>query len=320
LALKPRVFISDINDPFLNAAIEKYLFVNLKREEPILFLWKNTPSVFIGRHQNPWMECNMPFLKRRNIPFLRRESGGGTVYHDLGNLNFSFMAFDTFYNKETNFNLILQTLRSFDINAAVSKRNDIQYNGRKFSGSAFRFEKEKSLHHGTLLVDTNITNLLNALKVSPLGINSKGTASVTSRVINLIDVNKKLKVRNIATLLSENFFRYWDVPGVVKQFDHHNINFKKFCDQYLNMLKGWDWQYGKTPFFSIYLKEQCIKLDVKHGKIHFIQGSTADGAEVLNSILCGCPFSEKEFSIRCRDIQNNCIDLIKHKLDLEFWR
>lgn len=283
-------------------------------------MWQNTPSVFIGRHQNPWMECNLPFLNRLNIPFIRRESGGGTVYHDLGNLNFSFMAFNDVYNKIKNFELILQSLRVLDIDAAVSKRNDIHYRGRKFSGSAFRFEKEKSLHHGTLLVNADLNNLVNSLKVSPLGINSKGTASVISKVINLSEVNDKLRIKDIENVLSNLYLKSWDMPGGIIQFDD-DIEFDNFFNHYLGVISGWEWKYGKTPFFTINLKGQSIKLDVKYGKILSIKAEIIeDGAADLTSILSGCPFTEKEISIRCNGAKNLALEQIRHELEKEYWR
>ncbi len=194
----PHIYISQCHDPYLNPTFENWLFQNKAQEHPILFLWQNKPSIIIGRAQNPWLECDLTELEKDSIDVIRRQSGGGTVYHDLGNLNYTFICPNTHYDKQKNLQTVIDALAQLDIKAQVSPRNDIivkdkSGENKKVSGCAFRETKHKSFHHGTLLINTDTSNLIRYLHhKQDQGIDAKGVASVRSKVINLSELNQTL--------------------------------------------------------------------------------------------------------------------------------
>jgi lipoate-protein ligase A len=190
-----QVYISPSTDPYFNLALEDYLFRSVLNTQPILYLWQNANSIVIGRAQNPWTECDLDKMAQDDVKLVRRQSGGGAVYHDLGNLNFTFLNpknspnSNLNYNKQTNLQIIINALEQFDISAKFSGRNDILVypeisdpNGKKISGSAFRETKDKAFHHGTLLVNADLEKLGAYLTPPDKKLKSKGVKSVRSRV------------------------------------------------------------------------------------------------------------------------------------------
>lgn len=196
--------------PFYNFALEKHLITNPKFNDDYFFFYIHKPSVIIGKHQNAYEELNLKFISDNNIYVARRLSGGGCVYHDEGNLNFSFIT-----RREKNQNIdftryteyIINALKAYGVNAQLQGRNDLCVNGKKFSGNAQYLSEGKVLHHGTLMVDVNIENMLNALNVSNIKIESKAIKSVRSRVINLAEVlPDKIDINNLKnSIISEIF-------------------------------------------------------------------------------------------------------------------
>ena len=178
------LLISDSNDPSLNLALEEYL---LGKGINCIYLWCNEPTIVIGRNQNPYRECNLPKLEEDHVHLERRRSGGGAVYHDLGNLNFTIISHKTADAVERNFAFVAEVLGHFGIDARVSGRNDLEVDGLKISGSAFFEDGEVFCHHGTLLVDVDMTRLSEYLIPSKLKLESKGIDSVRARVANLSD-------------------------------------------------------------------------------------------------------------------------------------
>lgn len=175
------------NDPTYNLAFEEYAFKHIDTDEPILLLWQNGPSVIIGRYQNTIEEINYEYIREKGIHVVRRNTGGGAVYHDLGNLNYSFIIpgveskvdFGTFTVP------VVKALRSQGIDAEQTGRNDILADGKKFSGNAQQFSGGKLLHHGTLMFDVQMDAVSSALRVKAGKFRSKATKSVRSRVTNL---------------------------------------------------------------------------------------------------------------------------------------
>ena len=181
-------------DPYHNLALEKALFASRSGDSMILYLWQNEKTVVIGKNQNAYNECNLDTLHRDGGHLARRLSGGGAVYHDLGNLNFTFLSPKENFNEEKENEVILNALRHFGLPAYQNGRNDLLIDGRKFSGHAFQHSRNTSLHHGTIMLHVNAEALSRYLNVSLLKLKDKHVASVRSRVINLNDILPDLTV------------------------------------------------------------------------------------------------------------------------------
>ena len=209
-------------NPYLNLAIEEYLFLN--SEEDVFLLWQNSPTVVIGKNQNVYNEIDFNFLKSNNILIARRITGGGAVYHDFGNLNFSFISVSD-EKRTLDFNhfteLIIEALNSFGIDAKLSGRNDILVNDKKISGNAQCTQNGRVLHHGTLLYDTDFTVLSSVLKPDERKIQSKAIKSVRSRVANISEfLPIKYSVQKFRELLL-NFVaeKLQSVPSIIELND-----------------------------------------------------------------------------------------------------
>ncbi len=243
--------INNNHDPFFNLALEEYLVKNTALDS-LFIIWQNSPVVVIGKNQNALDEVNSKFLQANNIDLVRRISGGGAVYHDLGNLNFTFVMADkgrVAFDFKAFTRPIINTLGKIGIKAEDDGRNDITINGQKFSGNAqFRYGK-KVMHHGTLLYDVNLGKMAQALNVNPEKMGDKGIKSVHSRVTNISDHLKgKLDVEEFKALLVENLKAEINIkesmelsPDDLLQITH--LSNKKY--------KTWVWNYGKSPDYNI---------------------------------------------------------------------
>lgn len=202
---KLQIIIGNQYNPYINLAVESNLLDNFLPNTISLFLWKNKQTVVIGTNQNPYSECDVESLLNEGGFLARRRTGGGAVYHDLGNLNFSFVADKDIYDVKRQMQVIQKALLNFNLETEVSGRNDITYQGRKFSGNAFAKTKHQGLHHGTILIKTDGERLQKYLKVKPAKLHKHGVKSVASRVINLSEV---------ADITSENI-----IPHIIKAFE-----------------------------------------------------------------------------------------------------
>ena len=219
---KLQIIIGNQYNPYINLAVESNLLDNFLPNTVSLFLWKNKQTVVIGTNQNPYSECDIESLLNEDGFLARRRTGGGAVYHDLGNLNFSFIADKDIYDVKKQMQVIQKALLDFNLETEVSGRNDITYQGRKFSGNAFAKTKHQGLHHGTILIKTDGERLQRYLKVKPAKLHKHGVKSVASRVINLSEV---------ADITSENI-----IPHLIRAFEdvYQNtatvINFDDLCN------------------------------------------------------------------------------------------
>lgn len=217
------VFKSDSYYPYHNQAIEEYLLNSVDSDSVILYLWQNNNTVFIGKNQNSMNECNLNQLHKDGGYLARRISGGGAVYHDLGNLNFTFVSSNENYDLDKQNEVILQCLRSLEIDAYKSGRNDLLIDGKKFSGHAYYKGKENSFHHGTLMIEVDQEKLKKYLNVSLLKLNSKNVKSVKSRVTNLIFYNESITVELLCDSLIESFGKVYNREPIIldeNDFDH----------------------------------------------------------------------------------------------------
>lgn len=266
-----KIIISESTNTYFNLAFEEYLLNNSPEDEVVMFLWQSKNAVVIGSNQNPWKECNIEKMKQDKVCLARRLSGGGAVYHDKGNLNFTFVMGNHLYNEDRQLKVIIDALAEYNIKAEFSGRNDILVNGKKISGNAYFFDENKSFHHGTLLIDENVTKLLNYLTVSQKKLKSKGIDSVASRVINLKDINKNISVDSVKDSLKKSFERnYGDFSlcTINESFKDNSV----FANTY-SKYSSWEWIYGNTPGFEIQLDE------------HFDWGEIQISAEISNLLI-----------------------------------
>ncbi len=299
------VYQSSLVDPFLNLAIEDHLLRKRPLSERALLLYVNDPAVVIGRHQNPWIECNPELLVQESVVLARRQSGGGTVYHDRGNLNFTLFSRREDYDQDANFTLVVDALRALGVAAERSGRNDLVCGGYKISGSAFKHLRERSFHHGTLLVAADLARLSAALKPAPAEIRSCGIASVRSTVANLIDLVPGAPAElmgRVADALVAAFEERWGAAaragagaGAVQVIDPAFVDAHAQILARANEYRAWDWVYGKTPRFA-----ETVRLDggiahvyVENGRISEIElnGARRDGgATVWRERLLGAEY------------------------------
>ena len=195
------VTASDSFDVYVNQALEKHLLDRVSEDQVILYLWRNDNTVVIGRNQDACSECDIERLEKENGHLARRISGGGAVYHDKGNLNFTFITGLHNYDRERQNKIILNALGRFGIKASVSGRNDLEIDGKKFSGHAYHKGKNGVLHHGTLMLKVNEEMLERYLHVSMLKLHSKNVASVRSRIVNLTDIVPELDTESLSEAL-----------------------------------------------------------------------------------------------------------------------
>ncbi len=251
------LLVSDQHDPYYNLALEDWLLRRFVDQQPVIFMYLNDPCVVVGRAQNPWKECHVTYCQQHGIEIVRRQSGGGTVYHDLGNLNISFICPMVHYNKQYHLDLMVSTLRSIGCVVSKNKRHDImlQRQGKdyKISGSAFRESKDKAFHHLTLLLQADLSKVAQTLR-SPLHFTvSKGVSSVRSAVANL-NLQQSQVIKALQQQLSATSLTVQAINP-----DHHYI------DQKRQEYRSWEWRFGKTLAFTI--KHEGHNISVNHGII-----------------------------------------------------
>jgi lipoate---protein ligase len=263
-----------ITDPRINLAIEEYALKNLDIEETYLLFYINEPSIIIGKNQNTVEEINTEYVEDNVIHVVRRLSGGGAVYHDLGNLNFSFITKDdgdSFHNFRKFTEPVTEALQKLGVNAELSGRNDLMAEGRKISGNAQFSTKGRMFSHGTLLFDSEIESVVSALKVKKDKIESKGIKSIRSRVANISEfLDEKITIEEFRTLLLKNIFGDLDEIPEYKLTDE---DWEKIHQLSRERYQNWDWNYGRSPKFDLQHSHRFpvgqidIRLNVTKGKI-----------------------------------------------------
>ena len=214
-----RVIISPQYDPFLNRAVEQYLTEHQEEGVVTMYLWKNERTVVIGYNQNPFSECNVKLLLAEGGHLMRRGTGGGAVYHDLGNINFSFVADKDLYDVRRQLSVIQNALIAYGLKAEISGRNDLTCDGRKFSGNAFAKGKSNNLHHGTILIKTDGAMMQRYLIVDKAKLMKNGVKSVASRVVNLSELVPELTSENIKQPLIDAFEKVYAGKAEMLDFD-----------------------------------------------------------------------------------------------------
>lgn len=244
------------NIPYYNMAFEYYILNNPQFNDNYVFFYIHSPSVIIGKNQNTAQEINEKYIRENNICVARRNTGGGSVYHDEGNLNFSFI-----FQKEDNNGIdfkkytlpVINALNELGVDCTLSGRNDILLDGKKISGNAQCQNKEKVLHHGTLMYDVNIENMVNALNVSELKIQSKAIKSVKSRVCNIKDYMKTdMDIFEFKDFLLNSFYKNTPIEEYIltkEDIDEVEKSVK-------NKFSTWEYNYGLSPKYKINKKKK----------------------------------------------------------------
>ena len=261
-------------DPWYNLALEEYLLKQIEEKQVILYLWQNRKTVVIGRNQNPWKECRGSQLEKDGGKLARRLSGGGAVFHDLGNLNFTFLVDRKLYNLEKQLSVILQAVKMQGIEAKFSGRNDLVVNEKKFSGNAFYFTGKAAYHHGTILIDVDISDLLRYLQVSTEKIASKGIASVRARVVNLKELQHNMTIENMVHCLKQSFKDIYAEKGQdVLEEAYGEDNDNEDMAALYNKYASWEWRYGDSPSFDVVFEHR------------FAWGGVETGLKYKNGII-----------------------------------
>ncbi len=286
--------ILDSLDPAFNLALEEYLFQNIKPGDPGLFLlWRNGPSIIVGRHQNAVEEINEAFVTQNGIPVVRRMTGGGAVYHDDGNLNFSFILprvgrgvldFTLFLRP------VLQALRDLGVDAEFSSRNDITVGSRKISGSAQRLSSVGVLHHGTIMFNLDLETLTCALAPSPEKFISKGISSVRERVANLVELlPSEIDMDTLCKILVKR------CSGSLGRLSRAALDGAEALAR--SKYRTYNWNYGASPSFTERRKKRFswgmvdLRLEIKEGLINscrfYGDFFSVEDLDSLEKSLCG---------------------------------
>ena len=253
----PSVLRSPSHNPYDNLALEEYLRRRENFLQPMLYLWQNEKTVVFGRNQNPWRECHLDLLRKDGGIPARRASGGGAVFHDLGNLNFTFLLPTPLFDISRQISVIAQALRSFGIATCYSGRNDLLAQGAKFSGNAYYKTRDVSYHHGTLLVHADMELLGKYLRVSPAKLRSKGVTSVRSRVINLASLRQDLNVHSLEEALAHAFAEEYRLPGESPfPLDLEELRKDPLFEKLREHFSGRDWILGNSPTFDLVLEHR----------------------------------------------------------------
>lgn len=282
--------------PYDNLAAEAYLLETVPAGHCILYLWQNKHTVVIGRHQNSWNECKVRELEEDGGYLVRRLSGGGAVFHDLGNLNFTFLVRQEDYDVNRQLEVILRAVRMLGIAAEKSGRNDITVNGRKFSGNAFYTREGHCYHHGTLLLHVDMQDLGRYLNVSAAKLRSKAIDSVRARVVNLAEYNPAVTVDLMKEKLIAAFAEVYGLaPEAISADGFDRARIETLRAQF----SSWEWNHGsKIPF--TYEAEQRfawgnihIQLNVNRGRVEqaAVYSDAMETDLIARIRLEGCRFS-----------------------------
>ena len=240
------IYSAPTGDGWLNLARDGYFLENNKKGDVILYFYVNKNAVIIGRNQNAWKECSIANMDADGVQLVRRHSGGGAVFHDNGNLNFSFITDEKHYDLNRQMRVILNAVSKLGLKAELSGRNDITVDGKKFSGNAFSLAKGNRSHHGTILVNADLTKLSNYLCVSKEKMRSKGIDSVRARVCNLCELSSGLTGEAMRRLVIESFIEEY---GAASEYVFDGMALAE-VEERRERLASWEWRFGKTPQFD----------------------------------------------------------------------
>ena len=307
-------YISKTHDTAFNIALEEYCFKNLRDEDEIFLLWINEPSIIVGKYQNTIEEINTEYTREKGIHVIRRISGGGAVYHDLNNLNYTIISNRDKGQEGFNFKEfskpIIETLAELGVKAEFTGRNDLEIDGQKFCGNAQAYIKDRVMHHGCLLFNVDFSALGDALKVSKDKIESKGVKSVRSRVTNILPhLKTPITVEEFGDKIMEYMKKqYPDMKEYV--FSKEELD---YIAKRAEIKRSWEWNYGESPEFNITrgkrFKNGRIQIfaDVENSKIKSIKfygdffGMNEDLTE-LENLLVGAKYTPEAIRERLKEV------------------
>ncbi|KIY73905.1 Lipoyltransferase and lipoate-protein ligase [Cylindrobasidium torrendii FP15055 ss-10] len=313
------IYVSQSSNPYFNLSFEDWqvaLFRHKETDSPLLFLYRDQPCVVIGRNQNPWKEVNLPSLHRRGIPFIRRRSGGGTVYHDLGNTNFSIHLARTAFDRGSTGQSVLSAVRALGIDAALNDRNDVTVHGDKVSGSAYKIVNKRAYHHGTMLISTDLNTLGDLLRTNKPTMKTRGVASVRSPVCNLqrhnIATTHDAFCDSMIAVFRDEYSDASPVRYVSEKDDNEDIR------KGMNEMKSWNWAYGQTPEFTYTIQQEfpwgVVDAEI-HAKYGVILSCNIKGFEDLGKSFEGVRYGDAENKTFNSTLQDDAQEVRKWIID-----
>jgi len=298
--------INTSTNPYFNLALEEYFLKKEQINDDLVIIWQNSPAVIVGKHQNTMAEVNIDYVQKHGIHVVRRLSGGGAVYHDLGNINFTFIMRNQ-PSRRNDFSYfaksIVDALRVIGINAEFTGRNDITLDGKKFSGNAQYFYKDKVLHHGTILFDSDLAVVQEVLTVKNDSYTSKAVKSTPSRVTNIRPyLSTPISLETFKHLLVASIFRTHQQP--YREYRLTAADLDGINELVEKRYQTWEWNYGASPRYNFRQDKKfaggtvSLYLDIKHGCIEqikiygdfFANGEVAD----LEKLLTGQRYDPRQ--------------------------
>lgn len=308
---------SKSHDSYFNLALEEYILKNENIEEDIVFLWQNTPTIVVGNNQNTIEEINVPFVKENKIQVVRRLSGGGAVYQDMGNLNFTFIKC---LNETSNLDIkkfalpVVEALNKLGVPAQLTGRNDISVEGKKISGNAQRLYRNKLLHHGTLLFDTDLEVMVKVLQVGIDKIESKGIKSIRSRVTNIKPYfSQQITIEEFRESILKELFQGKEV----NYYYLEEKDLKEINDLVNTKYSTWEWNFGYSPSYSIKNSRRFpagkieLFIDVEKGMIKSCQ--------IFGDFLSLCDISEIEEALKNKCFEPEVIEKTLAQFNLKHY-
>ncbi len=302
-----RLCRTDCTDPYRNLAVEQYLLETAPEDCCTLYLWQNRRTVVIGRNQNAWRECRTARLEADGGFLARRLSGGGAVFHDMGNLNFTFLLNKEDDSRSRQLETVVEACRSLGIPAVCSGRNDVLSDGRKFSGSAFYEHNGKRYHHGTLLVDADLSAMSRYLSPSRAKLEAKGVASVRSRVVNLKELKPDVTTAEMAARMEAAFQRVYGLTA--ERMEESSFDWT-YIDALTERNRSWQWIYGRDIPCSLQCGDRFswgeieLRLAVEGGAAVRVSVYTDAMdwalAPAVEAALTGCRFRLEDMEQRLR--------------------
>jgi len=328
-----RVMVSETFDPWFNLATEDWIFRDMDPNVKILFLWRNDQTVVIGRFQNPWSECNTQKMNEDQIKLARRQSGGGAVFHDLGNTNFTFLSSKESFDKSVNNKIITNALNSFGLNTFASGRNDILVSTddgeKKISGSAFKETKDRSFHHGTVLINADMTKLGMYLNPNVKKLQSKGITSVRARVTNLAELNSSINHDAVCERIIKEFFNHYQTECPIEILDHEYLKTIPALNSHFQKMSDWSWRFGEAPQFNHQMTERFawglieVHLDVHKGQVEktqiFSDSLHPEMIEQLMASLVNIPYTKEAFRSAIANATSELPMISEYLKEFEEW-